>query len=738
MEATEALNNVIEKAVNFAVEDKNRYVTAEYLVYALSYDEEFINYFTLYGGDIEGLRTEVKDFLVNNRENSTDGEVEISNDFNSAVNMAILRAGSSGRAKADISHLVASVLELEDSYGAYFIQKQKVDLIGMLGDMSRGSIASDESRHHIGEGEDMPQISWKDYVSDMNELCLKQNELIGRKKELARTIQILCRRDKNNVIHLGEPGVGKTAIAYGLARLLVNNNVPDNLKGAKIYALDMSSMLSDTAYRGELEKRFKLIMNGLMQEEKPIVYIDEIHNIAGAGATAESSFDISNMLKPYLADGHIRFMGATTFAEFKKTIGKSRSLLRRFQTITVEEPSKDETVKILMGLKGGYEKFHGVVYDKDVFKYAVDAADKYMNDRFLPDKAIDLIDEAGAYKKLNPSKGVKQRVDKSVIDRVLCEICSVPEQTVGRNDAQILANLEDVLMSGVFGQEDAIHGVVNAVKFSRAGLNEENKPVASFLFVGPTGVGKTETARLLAKELGINLVRFDMSEYAEKHTVAKLIGSPAGYVGYEEGGLLTEEIRKHPHCVLLLDEIEKAHSDIYNILLQVMDYATLTDNQGNKADFKNVILIMTSNAGASEMGKFSIGFGASAINRGAVDEAVKRTFQPEFRNRLSGIVLFNSMSDKMALKIAEKKLNELAASLKMKNIKLSVSEEAIVAIKNKGITNQYGARELDRVIARDIKPLLVDEILFGKLKKGGSCLLCVKGEEFVLHIKKTL
>lgn len=732
MELTAQLSNVINSAVEMAGERGDRYITVEHLLYCLTYDESFEENFACLDGDIDILRKDITDFLDETMERLPENsEPEMSNDFLTVINEAVAKAYSSGRTSTDVSHVLGAIMDLEDCFGVYFINKQGIDILELVGEMSRESIAGDRSRSHRDASTET-DVSWKDYLEDMNSLCLKQNPLIGRKRELERTIQVLCRMDKNNVIHIGEPGVGKTAIAYGLARMIVEDRVPDILKGSNMYALDMGSMLSGTQYRGELEKRFKLIMNGLMSEEKPIVYIDEIHNIAGAGATGEGSFDVSNMLKPYLAGGHIRFIGATTFGEYKKSIGKSRSLLRRFQTVTVEEPSKEESVDILLGLRDRYEAFHGVVYDDDVFEYAVDCASRYMNDRFLPDKAIDLIDEAGAYRKLN--QGDNNRVDKALIDEVLAKVCGIPKKSLEKDDIQRLYTLESVLKSRVFGQEEAISNIVNAVKFSKAGLNEENKPIASFLFVGPTGVGKTETARALAEEMGVKLVRFDMSEYAEKHTVAKLIGSPAGYIGYEEGGLLTEEIRKHPHCVLLLDEIEKAHSDIYNILLQVMDYATLTDNQGNKADFKNVILIMTSNAGASDMGKSAIGFGGGIYNTSAVDEAVKRIFQPEFRNRLSRIILFNSMDSNMALLIAGKKLRELADRVAKRNISMQVTENAVKALSNKGITDRYGAREMDRIISSEIKPLIVDEILFGKLKDAGNCSLDVAGENFVINI----
>ena len=732
MELSEQFKEVINSAIDFADDRRDRYAAPEHIVYALSYNDNFIESFEYLGGNAERLRKSINDFLDSSCEEiDEDIEVEMSHDFRLVIDDAVGRAYSSSRSAADISHLLAAIMALEDSFALYYLCEQGVDMVELLGSLSRGSLAEDKERKHFRD-EEISQVSWRDYVEDMNELCLSSNPLIGRERELERTIQILCRMDKNNVIHLGEPGVGKTAIAYGLARLIVNNRVPEMLKGAHMYSLDMGTMLSGTQYRGELEKRFKLIMNGLQKEKRPIVYIDEIHNIAGAGATSESTFDMSNMLKPYLAKGQIRFIGATTFGEYKKTIGKSRSLVRRFQTVTVEEPSKEETVKILSGLRDRYEDFHGIKYNEDVFEYAVEVSGKYMNERFLPDKAIDLIDEAGAYRKLNPAKD--NNVDKALIDEVLSKICNIPKQSVEKDELSRLADLEGALKDRVFGQEEAVKNIANAVKFSKAGLNEENKPVASFLFVGPTGVGKTETARALADELGIRLIRFDMSEYAEKHTVAKLIGSPAGYVGYEEGGLLTEEIRKTPHAVLLLDEIEKAHSDIYNILLQVMDYATLTDNQGHKADFKNIIIIMTSNAGASEMGKAEIGFGGGICNQTAIDEAVKRTFQPEFRNRLSRIVVFNGMDDKMALNIANKKLKELAGGLVNKDIFLKITNSAVILLKNKGITDRYGARELDRVISSEIKPMLVEEILFGKLKYGGKCTLDAQEEKFVFNI----
>jgi ATP-dependent Clp protease ATP-binding subunit ClpA len=574
----------------------------------------------------------------------------------------------------------------------------------------------------------------KIFAPCLNDTLKDINPLIGREAELDRTIQILCRKEKNNPLHIGEPGVGKTAITYGLVELLRKGEVPDAIKGAKIYALDLGGMLAGTQYRGDFEKRFKRVLSEIGKEEKPIIYIDEIHNLSGAGAVGEGSFDASNMLKPYLSDGHIRFIGATTFEEYKKYFEKNKSLIRRFQNIEINEPSEEESTAILNGLKRKYEEYHGVRYSKGVIEYVVKMSSKYINERFLPDKAIDILDEAGAYRKLHPLSSGSQIVDRSVINEILTGICRIPIETVETDDTEGLATLGERLSAQIFGQDDAVSQVVNAVKFSKAGLSEENKPLASLLFVGPTGVGKTEIAKTLAKELGVKLIRFDMSEYGEKHSVAKLIGSPAGYVGYEEGGILTEAVRRNPSSVLLLDEIEKAHADIYNVLLQVMDYATLTDNQGRKADFRNVVVIMTSNAGANRLGKSGIGFYSESQDNATLLDAVKHTFQPEFRNRLSKIVVFNSIDEKMAEKVVEKKLGELKQQLLLKKITFSADKKAKALVQRRGISQEFGPREVDRVIRNDVKTLFVDEMLFGKLKGGGKISLSVKDGEFSVSV----
>lgn len=579
---------------------------------------------------------------------------------------------------------------------------------------------------------------WQQFAPCINDMLEKVNPLIGREAEIERTIQILCRKDKNNPLHIGEPGVGKTAITYGLARMIKEKKVPEQLENAKIFSLDLGGLIAGTRYRGDFEKRIKKVLAAVEREEKPIVYIDEIHNLYGAGATGEGSYDASNLLKPYLSEGHIRFIGATTYEEYKKYFEKSRSLVRRFQNVEINEPSKEETIEILKGLKSRYEEFHGVRYDDEILKYIVEASSKYINERFLPDKAIDLMDESGAYRKLHPVKSKRadrNKVNKDIVNKVLTSICRVPLESVESNETEGLAELEERLKSQIFGQEEAITQVTNAVKFSKAGLLEEGKPLASLLFVGPTGVGKTEIARKLASELGVRLIRFDMSEYEEKYAVSKLIGASAGYVGYENGGLLTEEIRKSPSSVLLLDEIEKAHEDIYNILLQVMDYATLTDNQGRKADFRNVIIIMTSNIGADKVGKNTIGFRSERLDNTAMMDEVKRVFKPEFRNRLSRIVIFNSMDEEMAERIIDKKLGELKNLLQAKNIELMVDPEAKQLIKEKGISIEYGAREVERVIRNEIKPLFVDSILFGSLKKGGKIKLTAADKVFQILLQ---
>ena len=573
---------------------------------------------------------------------------------------------------------------------------------------------------------------WHKLVTCISEKVDQHNPLIGREKELDRTIQVLCRAEKNNPLHVGEPGVGKTALVFGLAKLINENQVPDRLKGARIYGMDIGQMLAGSQYRGDFEKRIKMVMDGAAKEGNVIIYIDEIHNMIGAGRGSDGGPDASNMLKQYLEAGDIRFIGSTTYEEYNRYMAKSKGIVRRFQQIDIKEPSVDEAIKILEGLQHKYNIYHGVTYRKDALEYAVRASDKYISNRFLPDKAIDLMDEAGAYLEVHPANRQRSYVTKAVIQQILTKVCKIDAAAIKDEDNSALASLRQRMLDKIYGQDTAVDKVVEAVMMAKAGLIDDDKPMASLLFVGPTGVGKTEVARVLARELGIELVRFDMSEYTEKHAVAKLIGSPAGYVGYEDGGQLTDAIRKTPNCVLLLDEIEKAHSDIYNILLQVMDYARLTDNKGQKADFRNVILIMTSNAGAQYASQANIGFAGNVSRGQAMLAQVKKTFRPEFINRLSDTVVFHDMDRHMAELILEKKLAQLADKLSAKGVSIELTPQAREHLLKWGFTKEYGAREMDRVIGNRLKPVLMKALLFGKLKKGGKAVVKLEGKELVI------
>ena len=584
---------------------------------------------------------------------------------------------------------------------------------------------------------------WEDMVTDLNATYKDHDPLIGREKELSRAIRILCRREKNNPLFIGEPGVGKTALIYGLVRKIAEGSVPDTLKDSHVYALDMTSMVAGASYHGEFEKRIKTILDGASRRGNCIIYIDEIHSIMNAGGGGGNAMNASDILKPYLESGRICFIGSTTYQDYNKSIANNKAVSRRFAQVDIKEPSTDETIEIINTLIKSFEKHHKVKYTKEAIEYAVEQSNALINDRFLPDKAIDIIDEAGALlqehplldKNGNRKQARYQKVGIEQIKSILTELCRIDAKALTSSSNEDLKNLDKRIAKLIYGQDEAIKQVVRSVMMSKAGLGEPDKPLASLLFVGPTGVGKTEVCKVLAQELGMQLVRFDMSEYTEKHTVSKLIGSPAGYVGYEEGGLLTDAVRKTPNCVLLLDEIEKAHADIYNILLQVMDYAKLTDNKGNKADFKNVILIMTSNAGAQFAAQASIGFGGGQSKGQAMMATVKKTFKPEFLNRLSGTVVFNDMDEKMAGMILDKKLEQLSERLKAKNVTMSLTKEARTFLLTKGFTKQYGAREMDRAIQQYLTPLFMEAILFGNLKKGGDVKVEMESGNLILTKK---
>lgn len=733
----------------------NMFITPEHLLLSFI-DQGYLTFpLMMCGGDDFKLKKEL-DSYIGGLDNKAIEEFELPFRSVQYVNMldnAYRMALSCGKEEVARHHAIRALLDLPESMAAYLLHSQIDDENMFMSLIPAVENKSDDEEddegidepfdvddmddYAVDDDDEMAQpMSWRSLVTNVNEEVGKHNPLIGRTEELDRIMQILCRRDKNNPILIGEPGVGKTAIVYGLVERMIKGECPKRLCGCKVYMMDMGSMIAGTQYRGEFEKKLKLVLEGARKEGNTIIYIDEIHSIMGAGKISDGSLDASNMLKPYLEGGDIRFIGTTTYEEYNKHMAGSVGITRRFQQVDIAEPSVEDTIKIMLGLKQGYEKYHGIVIKNDIIDYAVRACAQHIPDRRFPDKAIDIIDEAGAYLELHPKNRQTQYLDKTIVNMVMSKLCKIDAEVMKTEDNSLLATLKARMQSRVFGQDEAVGQVVEAVQMSKAGLIDSDKPLASLLFVGPTGVGKTEVARSLADELGVELVRFDMSEYAEKHAVAKLIGSPAGYVGYEDGGLLTDAIRKKPNCVLLFDEIEKAHSDIYNILLQVMDYAKLTDNRGRQADFHNVVIIMTSNAGAQYASQASVGFLGGVSKGEAMMKQVKKSFKPEFINRLSATVVFHDMSYDMATRILHKKLAQLQQKLAAKNVTIDIEGNAEEWLLAKGFTTEYGAREMDRVIARYLKPLLMHEILFGSLKKGGNAKIVINDNNELELCKK--
>lgn len=733
----------------------NMFITPEHLLLSFI-DQGYLTFpLMMCGGDDFKLKKEL-DSYIGGLDNKAIEEFELPFRSVQYVNMldnAYRMALSCGKEEVARHHAIRALLDLPESMAAYLLHSQIDDENMFMSLIPAVENKSDDEEddegidepfdvddmddYAVDDDDEMAQpMSWRSLVTNVNEEVGKHNPLIGRTEELDRIMQILCRRDKNNPILIGEPGVGKTAIVYGLVERMIKGECPKRLCGCKVYMMDMGSMIAGTQYRGEFEKKLKLVLEGARKEGNTIIYIDEIHSIMGAGKISDGSLDASNMLKPYLEGGDIRFIGTTTYEEYNKHMAGSVGITRRFQQVDIAEPSVEDTIKIMLGLKQGYEKYHGIVIKNDIIDYAVRVCAQHIPDRRFPDKAIDIIDEAGAYLELHPKNRQTQYLDKAIVNMVMSKLCKIDAEVMKTEDNSLLATLKARMLSRVFGQDEAVGQVVEAVQMSKAGLIDSDKPLASLLFVGPTGVGKTEVARSLADELGVELVRFDMSEYAEKHAVAKLIGSPAGYVGYEDGGLLTDAIRKKPNCVLLFDEIEKAHSDIYNILLQVMDYAKLTDNRGRQADFHNVVIIMTSNAGAQYASQASVGFLGGVSKGEAMMKQVKKSFKPEFINRLSATVVFHDMSHDMATRILHKKLAQLQQKLAAKNVTIDIEGNAEEWLLAKGFTTEYGAREMDRVIARYLKPLLMHEILFGSLKKGGNAKIVINDNNELELCKK--
>ncbi|MDG3441561.1 ATP-dependent Clp protease ATP-binding subunit ClpA [Nitrospirillum amazonense] len=738
------LEQTLHRALAYANERRHEYATLEHLLLALTEDQDALAVLRACGVTVEKLRVELGEYLDNELSNlisSRSEDAKPTAGFQRVLQRAAIHVQSSGREEVTGANVLVALFSERESHAVYFLQEQEMTRFDAVNYISHGIAKSpgrSETKRVAGAEEETPAgekapkkgtEALEAYCVNLNKKALsgKIDPLIGRGQEVDRTIQILCRRSKNNPLYVGDPGVGKTAIAEGLARRIVHGEVPEVLQNATIFALDMGALLAGTRYRGDFEERLKSVLSELEAVEGSVLFIDEIHTVIGAGATSGGAMDASNLLKPALASGALRCIGSTTYKEYRSYFEKDRALVRRFQKIDVNEPSLDDAVKILEGIKSYYEKHHNVRYTREAIRSAVELSAKYIGDRKLPDKAIDIIDEVGAAQMLLPPGKRKKTIQVKDVEAVVAKIARIPPKSVSRDDREVLLNLERDLKTMVFGQDKAIDTLVSAIKLARAGLRDPEKPIGNYLFSGPTGVGKTEVARQLSRTLGIELTRFDMSEYMERHTVSRLIGAPPGYVGFDQGGLLTDAIDQHPHCVLLLDEIEKAHPDLYNILLQVMDHGKLTDHNGKTVDFRNVILIMTTNAGAADLAKPAFGFGREQ-RLGEDEEAINRLFTPEFRNRLDAIIPFSGLSPEIIGRVVDKFVMELEAQLSDRGVTIELTDEAREWLSKKGYDPLYGARPLGRTIQEYIKKPLAEELLFGKLVKGGAVRVTVKDD----------
>lgn len=740
------LENTLNTAFKQARDKHHEFMTVEHLLLSLSDNQTASDILRACGINLDKLRNDLQNFLNETTPllpPNDERETQPTLGFQRVLQRAVFHVQSSGKREVTGANVLVAIFSEQESQAVYFLKKQDISRLEVVNYISHGisKIGEDEPAAGNATAEDGPPENASQnpltlYATNLNKLALagKIDPLIGRKHEVERTIQILCRRRKNNPLFVGEAGVGKTALAEGLAKMIVDGEVPEVLADATIYSLDLGSLLAGTKYRGDFEKRLKAVLSQLKKEEGSVLFIDEIHTIIGAGAASGGAMDASNLIKPVLASGDLKCIGSTTYQEYRGIFEKDRALARRFQKIDVSEPTVEECYQILMGLKPKFEEYHQIRYTQQAIRTAVELAERYINERHLPDKAIDVIDEAGANQRLLAPSKRKKTIGVKEIEAIVAKIARIPPKTVSSSDKEALRNLDRDMKLVIYGQDDAVETLATAIKLSRAGLGNEEKPIGSFLLAGPTGVGKTEVTRQLARIMGIELIRFDMSEYMERHTVSRLIGAPPGYVGFDQGGLLTEAINKHPHAVVLLDEIEKAHPDVFNLLLQVMDHGSLTDNNGRKADFRNVVLIMTTNAGADQLNRASIGFSNQDHSTDGM-EVIKKVFSPEFRNRLDAIVQFKGLTLDTISQVVDKFLFEFEAQLEDKGVTLSVDNEARSWLAINGYDPKMGARPMARVIHENVKKPLAEELLFGKLLNGGHITIRVKDDQLLLDVE---